>query len=151
MRMGHQVIEQFFGFEELFIIGVREQGFLLAQMLHDQISKENKLKTKVLGLKLEKHQSRQPAIQFDSSLPDLTGIPILLVDDVLNSGRTLAYCMEPLVKYAVPSLLVAVLVERIYRQFPVSASITGIQLSTTLEENVVVHLDGEGEKGVFIQ
>jgi pyrimidine operon attenuation protein/uracil phosphoribosyltransferase len=102
-------------------------------------------------LNLTKHQSKKPLIQFDPKLPNISGKPVLLVDDVLNSGRTLSYCLSPLVELEIPSLRIAVLVERTYRKFPVSSSITGLSLSTTFEENVVALLKAKPEEmGVFL-
>lgn len=150
MRMSHQINEQFFGYEELIIVGIQKEGYYLASQLEIWLKKENLLKTSLFSLKMEKHTATPPQISFSPELPDLNGKAVLLVDDVLNSGQTLAYALQPLLRFAIPRLLVAVLVERLYRKFPISASITGIQLSTTIEENVVVQLSGPEPKGVFL-
>lgn len=150
MRMSHQVNEQFFGFDELVIIGIQKEGFYVASQLDAWLKKENYLKTSLFSLTMEKHQATLPVMSFSPELPDLNGKAVLLVDDVLNSGQTLAYAMQPLLRYSIPRLLVAVLVERLYRKFPISASITGLQLSTTIAENVVVQLSGPEPRGVFL-
>ncbi|HRH34674.1 MAG TPA: phosphoribosyltransferase family protein [Catalimonadaceae bacterium] len=150
MRMSHQVHEQFFEFEELVIVGIESQGLELANRLNQHLMEMKAFKTEVIGLSLDKHQSSRPDFRFSPPLQNLNGKPVLLVDDVLNSGRTLTYCLSPLVEFQIPRLLVAVLVERIYRKFPVSASITGIPLSTTVEEKVVVRLSGDETEGIYL-
>jgi pyrimidine operon attenuation protein/uracil phosphoribosyltransferase len=151
LRMAYQVREQFFGFEDLVIIGVEGEGYVLAEMIKAQLDAMNSFKSQLYSLNLTKHQSKKPVIQFEPKLPNISGKPVLLVDDVLNSGRTLSYCLSPLVELEIPSLRIAVLVERTYRKFPVSSSITGLSLSTTFEENVVALLKAKPEEmGVFL-
>jgi pyrimidine operon attenuation protein/uracil phosphoribosyltransferase len=150
-RMAHQVYEQFCDYDELILLGVDGEGFFLAEQLKAELDQMNLLRSRLFKLSLPKHEKSKPGITFSPALPNLKGIPVLLVDDVLNSGRTLTYCLSPLVEYEIPSLKIAVLVERKYRKFPVASSITGLELSTTLEENVLAVLDPEkGEVGVFL-
>ena len=151
-RMSYQVYEQFCEYDDLVILGVDGEGIILAQKLKAHLDERKVFQNTTLHkLSLPKHEGKKPEITFTPSLPDLTGKPVLLVDDVLNSGRTLSYCLSPLVEYQIPSLKVAVLVERTYRKFPVSSSITGLALSTTVEENVLAILNPElGEVGVFL-
>jgi pyrimidine operon attenuation protein/uracil phosphoribosyltransferase len=151
LRMANQVYEQFCDFKELVILGIEGEGFVLSKMLKIQLEKKNGMKCHLYQLNLKKHKSRKPEISFTPPLPDLKGIPVLVVDDVLNSGRTLTYCISSMVDFEIPSMRIAVLVERLYRTFPVSSSITGIELSTTFEENVIAVLNPEnGEVGVFL-
>ena len=151
LRMTYQIVEQFMDYEELVIIGIDGEGFSLAQKINNEIRRREELNTNLYRLILPKHESKKPEINFEPSLPDISGKPVLLVDDVLNSGRTLSYCIRPILEYAIPSLKIAVLIKRTYRQFPISASITGISLSTTYEENVIAKLSGPEENiGVFL-
>ena len=152
LRMAYQVREQFSAFDNLVIIGIDGEGFTLAGMLKSKLDEFQGFQSQLIKLKLAKHQSSLPALNFEPLLPNLNGVPILIVDDVLNSGRTLTYCISPLVEHQVPCMKIAVLVERTYRKFPVSASITGISLSTTFEENVVAVLNSENENeiGVYL-
>jgi len=151
LRMVYQAREQFFDFEELIIIGVEGEGYFLAEMIKSKLDEMKAFRTSLFLLKLKKHEQKRPEIAFEPNLPNLDGKPVLLVDDVLNSGRTLTYCLSPLVEYEIPSIKIAVLVERTYRKFPVSSSITGISLSTTFEENVIAVLKGnENEMGVYL-
>lgn len=150
-RMAYQIYEEFCPFDELVILGVEGQGYVLAEMLKSRLDKMALIRSQLIRLSLKKHEKQMPDIHFSPQLPELSGVPVLLVDDVLNSGRTLTYCINPLVEYPIPGLKIAVLVERMYRRFPVSSSITGIALSTTIEENVLANLEPDkGEVGVFL-
>lgn len=150
-RMAYQVFEKFGTFERMVILGVNGEGLPLARLLKAELDAMGGLASEVYTLNLEKHQARRPAVTFSPPLPDLDGMPVLLVDDVLNSGRTLTYALAPLMEFSIPCLHIAVLVERTYRTFPVSATITGLALSTTLEEHVVTRIEGPDETaGVFL-
>jgi pyrimidine operon attenuation protein/uracil phosphoribosyltransferase len=150
-RMCAQVYEQFCNYTELIIIGIEGEGFFLAQQMLKGIQTHSPLKCTLYKMHLDKHQHSLPQIHISPELPPEGGIPVLLVDDVLNSGRTLTYAISPLVTMQIPGLKMAVLVERMYRDFPVSASITGMVLSTTLEQHVLAVLNPEAEEqGVFL-
>jgi pyrimidine operon attenuation protein/uracil phosphoribosyltransferase len=151
LRMSYQIEEQFFGFDKLAIIGIEGEGKILAEKLASHISNRKDFDLQFFTLHLPKHQNSLPTISFEPELKNLNGIPVLLVDDVLNSGRTLSYCLSPLLHFEIPSLKIAVLVERTYRKFPVSSSITGMALSTTIEQNVLAVLTGsKAEIGVYL-
>jgi pyrimidine operon attenuation protein/uracil phosphoribosyltransferase len=66
---------------------------------------------------------------------------VVLVDDVLNTGRTLIYAMVPFLAAKVKSIQVAVLVDRNHHSFPVNADYKGISLQTTLQEHVTVVME----------
>ena len=76
---------------------------------------------------------------------------IILIDDVLNSGRTLAYGLRIFLDVPLKKLRTLVLVDRNHRIFPVSSDYTGLELATILKEHVEVILDENGqEDGVYL-
>lgn len=149
-RMAYQVLEQFHPYKQIGIVGIKGMGYTLAQKLAALVSEQG-LEVSLHKLLLDKHLDILPPIQIEPNLENLNGWPILLVDDVINSGRTLAYSLSSLLTLKLPLLKAAVLVERRYRNFPVSANITGISLNTTFEDNVIAVLEGnQDELGVFL-
>jgi pyrimidine operon attenuation protein/uracil phosphoribosyltransferase len=67
---------------------------------------------------------------------------VILVDDVLNSGRTLAFALQPFLQRPIKKLEVAVLVNRAHKRYPVSVDYAGYELATTLNEHIQVNLQG---------
>jgi pyrimidine operon attenuation protein / uracil phosphoribosyltransferase len=67
---------------------------------------------------------------------------IILVDDVLNSGKTLIYSLKVFLKVPIKKLRTVILVDRNHKRYPVSADFVGLSLSTTMQEHVSVVLDG---------
>jgi pyrimidine operon attenuation protein/uracil phosphoribosyltransferase len=79
----------------------------------------------------------------DGDLNEITKYPIILCDDVLNTGKTLAYSLSKFLSWEVKKIETAVLILRSYSQFPIYATYKGYQLSTTINEHVNV-VPGEG-------
>ena len=71
---------------------------------------------------------------------------IVLVDDVLNSGKTMQYALTELLQFPTKAIKTLTLVDRTHRRFPVKADFVGIRLSTTLQERVEVQMDNNGTK-----
>jgi pyrimidine operon attenuation protein/uracil phosphoribosyltransferase len=151
LRMSYQVEEHFFGYDSLAFVAIDGEGVALAKKMFAHLEERKAFELEFYVLSLPKHESSLPEMTFEPALALKKNTPVLLVDDVLNSGRTLFYALHPLLKVSIPSLRIGVLVERTYRHFPVSSSITGMQLSTTLEQNVVAKLTGKPEEiGVYL-
>ncbi len=93
-------------------------------------------------IKLDK-ENPVGTVKIDADLERLSGIPLIIADDVLNTGRTMTYSLMALLETEVTKVEIAVLVDRGHRKFPVSATFSGYQLSTTLEEQIEVKLDGK--------
>jgi pyrimidine operon attenuation protein/uracil phosphoribosyltransferase len=75
----------------------------------------------------------------------------LLVDDVANSGKTLLYAMKPLLEFSLKKILVAVLVDRKHKSFPISPDIVGHSIATTLQEQIIVESNGTKITGAYLQ
>ena len=87
--------------------------------------------------------SRTPIAIFENKV-------IVVVDDVLNTGRTFSYSLAPFLSIPVKKIQVAVLVDRNYRKFPISADYKGYELSTTLSEHVEVIISDAKKRGVYL-
>ena len=76
---------------------------------------------------------------------------IIVVDDVLNTGRTFSYSLAPFLSIPVKKLQVAVLIYRNYRKFPIAADYKGYELSTTIAEHVEVIVTDDIKRGVYLR
>jgi pyrimidine operon attenuation protein/uracil phosphoribosyltransferase len=149
-RIAYEIYERNFEESILVLAGIEDRGYLLAERLCsalDEIShftlESNKLiKAKV---QLQKFTGVQCEVNLENAPEKWENCCVVVVDDVLNTGRTLAYSLKPFLEQPVKKLEVAVLVNRSHIKFPVIASYTGYQLSTTLEEHIEVVLDGSAD------
>ncbi|GGF47645.1 phosphoribosyltransferase family protein [Echinicola rosea] len=149
VRIAYEIYERNAGEQALVFAGVTGMGSVLAGILADKVREISPLAIQQIEVSLDKFTKEQPEITVSPAV-DLTDQCLVIIDDVLNSGRTLTYVMEPFVKYAVKQIEIAVLVNRSHKKFPVSADYTGYELATTLSENIEVHLD-DHDSTVYLQ
>lgn len=146
-RIAYEIYEYNFEVDELIVAGIEDRGYELACRISDALDKISpfqfeKQTLKLVKIALEKFTNRQCDVNLNCELEELEGKNIILVDDVLNTGRTLAYSMRPFLERNIRQMEIAVLVNRSHSKFPVVATYTGYELATTLEEHIEVILDG---------
>jgi pyrimidine operon attenuation protein/uracil phosphoribosyltransferase len=150
-RIAFEIYENNFNEKELIVAGIYDKGYLLAQLLVKELETISPIKIQLIKVSLDKSAPLQSEISLDCDINTLKNKQILIVDDVLNSGRTLAYSLKPFLNIEIKRLQIAVLVDRGYKSFPVAADYTGYALSTTLKEHIEVILNNESSFGVYLK
>lgn len=147
-RMAYEILENNFGEKELILAGICDQGETLAKQLAKELRAITEVKVIVTRIDLDKshpfrqaHDTIKEDLQFQNKV-------IIMVDDVLHTGKTIAYGMKPFLSKKIKKMEVAVLVDRSHTAFPIKATYVGYELSTTLADNIEVVL--KGTKGVFL-
>ena len=129
-RMACEIAECYSHEKGLTLCGLNERGYYLAERLAKEIGKFTPhLKISLIQVKTTDGVSFEPTSSFAKE-------HILLVDDVINSGRTLMDVMDDVYKDKPASIRTAFLAKREHRSFPVKADFVGISLATTLKEHV---------------
>jgi pyrimidine operon attenuation protein/uracil phosphoribosyltransferase len=155
-RIAHEIIERNKGAHELVLIGIHTRGVPLAQRLGELIHQIEGQAVGVGELDIAQHRDDRP----QSVLPTRTkidfaiaGKKVVLVDEVLYTGRTCRAALDALIEHGRPALVqLAVLVDRGHREVPIRADFVGRNIPTSSQERVAVHLtDTDGEDAVFIQ
>ena len=131
---------------EIVLVGVDSGGRKFADLIGHHLSQIAKLKPLSFTLTIDKVNPLSKDIDIDGSLDQLEGKSVVLCDDVLNSGKTLAYSLSKILSVKVKKVETAVLVMRSHSLFPIYANYKGYELSTTINEHVKVDLS----KGVFL-
>jgi pyrimidine operon attenuation protein/uracil phosphoribosyltransferase len=139
-RMAYQIFERNFDGKELVFAAISGQGKEVARQLAEELSAISKIKVHLLEVEIDK-LNPLPSEVILTPTSKLLGKTIILVDDVLNTGRTLIYAMSPFLVQQVKSIQVAVLVDRNHPSYPVNADFKGISLQTTLQEHVSVEIE----------
>ena len=139
-RMSYEIFENNFAEKTIVLAGIDGQGYALAQLLEKELLAISPLEVVITRVMLNKQSPQLSEVTQDISTEDLKKKAIVLVDDVLNTGRTLAFAMKPFLSIEVKKIEVAVLVNRSHPLFPVQPNYTGYALSTTLTEHVEVVL-----------
>ncbi|OAQ40680.1 phosphoribosyltransferase [Pedobacter psychrophilus] len=143
-RIAHQILEDNFDEKEIILAGVVIRGYKLALRLEKVLKEIADFKITIVKLELEKDSSKLES-KIDIPLKECENKVIILVDDVLNSGRTLAYGLGVFLNIPLKKLRSVVLIDRSHKNFPVSPDFVGLELSTILKEHVSVILDEERE------
>jgi pyrimidine operon attenuation protein / uracil phosphoribosyltransferase len=148
-RIAYEIYENNFDSKAVVIAGIDGHGYTLAKLLVRQLQTISPLNVKLVKVTLDKSAPQQSDIVLDCDLKEIRKQCIVLVDDVLNTGRTFAYGMKPFLNTEVKKIETAVLVNRSHTLFPINPQYTGYQLSTTLKDHVEVRLSKD-DTGVYL-
>jgi pyrimidine operon attenuation protein/uracil phosphoribosyltransferase len=132
----------------LILIGIRKNGVVIATKIAALLANYVSCSISILEASLDKDV---PSEITYSAPANFNGAHIVLVDDVSNSGKTLLYAIKPLLDFYPASIQTMVLVERMYRLFPVKPDYVGLSISTTLQDHIQVVVKGEEIEGVFVK
>ncbi|MCX8011304.1 MAG: bifunctional pyr operon transcriptional regulator/uracil phosphoribosyltransferase PyrR [Ignavibacteria bacterium] len=157
-RLTHEILERNKGAQNLALVGIRTRGEFLAKRIHEKICEIEKIKIPfgILDITLYRDDVRaklkQPEVKATEILFDITDMHIILVDDVLYTGRTARAAMDALTdlgRYA--SIQYVVLVDRGHRELPIKADFVGKNIPTANHEEVKVKLkEIDGEDAVYL-
>ncbi|RZL37587.1 MAG: phosphoribosyltransferase [Pedobacter sp.] len=144
-RIAYQILEDNLNEKEIVLAGIWDRGYKLAIRLQKVLNKIAPFKATLLRVDLEKQNSKLVA-KTDLEPADWKNKVIILVDDVLNSGKTLAYGLGVFLNTPHKKIRTVVLVDRSHKIFPIATDFVGLELSTILKEHVDVVMDVEGEE-----
>jgi pyrimidine operon attenuation protein / uracil phosphoribosyltransferase len=150
-RIAYEVYEQNFEEQAILVAGITGEGYAFARRLVEELRAISPLEVQLVELRFDKEVPHQSPVEFDDAATRLDDQVIIVADDVLNTGRTLAFALQPFLKVRVRKLQVAVIVDRSHRRFPVSADYIGYSLSTTMNEHVEVILSDAQTEGVYLK
>lgn len=139
-RLAHQIIENTFEQEILYIGGISGNGIQLANEIKKIIENHSTQKIVIFEMVVNKLEPWIEPISLSIPQENLKNGYILLVDDVINSGKTMQYALVKLLEQATKAIKTVALVDRQHRRYPIKADFVGISLSTTLKERVEVEL-----------
>lgn len=142
-RMAYEIYENNFTEKMIVIAGIGGQGYILAGLLIKEIESISPIKTMLVKVTLDKQAPQQSDVTLDCNVRELQRKCIILVDDVLNTGRTVAYGLKPFLNIEVKKIETAVLVNRSHTLFPIYPDYTGYELATTIRDHVEVVLGKE--------
>ncbi len=155
VRIGHEIVEKHGGTDDLALVGVLRRGVPLAARIADAIEANEGVRVPVGSLDITFHRDdRSPPIRGPqlkgSDLPfDPAATTIVIVDDVLYTGRTVRAAMDALVDHGRPAAVrLAVLVDRGHRELPIRADHVGKNVPTARDEVVrvrITEVDGNDE------
>ncbi len=147
-RLALEIAEQLEGDDaELFIIGVKTNGLVIAEKIAEFLKPYLSIPFKVISASLNKDLPvdilLSEEINFDNK-------NIIIVDDVANSGKTLLYMLKPLLSFHPKRIQTLVLVERMHKLYPAKPDYVGLSISTTLQDHIQVEVKDGEVLGAFV-
>ena len=146
-RMALEIAERNQGVNEIIIIGIKENGIVIARKIEEYLKPFFSGTLKTVALTINKKMPGDVVLSEDVLLENKL---ILLADDVANSGRTMLYALRPLLLKFPSQIQTLALVERTHKLFPIALNYVGLSVSTTAEENIIVTVDKGDVTGAYI-
>ena len=148
-RITHEIIERNQELEDVVLLGIKNNGVPLAKRIQENIKAIEDIEVPVYALDITGYRDDVKVEDFPRLNLDLTGKIVVIVDDVLYTGRTVRAGMDAIVDMGRPAKIqLAVLVDRGHRELPIRSDYVGKNLPTSQEERIKVLFDGE--QGIYI-
>lgn len=149
-RLAFEVYEHNFSEKELLIVGIEGNGYKVAIRLSERLKNMSSQKISLGKIKLNKEKpwADEPVIDFEEKA--FVNKTVILVDDVLNSGKTLMYAVKLFLDKPVKKINTVILVDRSHSRFPVKADFVGLTLSTTLQEHIEADFSKKEKEAVYL-
>lgn len=157
-RLAHEIIERNKGAETIGIVGIRTRGDFLAHRIAQKISQMENIPIPIGSLDITLYRDdlrgkiNQPQLKTTDILYDIANKNIILVDDVLFTGRTVRSALNALMDIGRPaSIQLAVLIDRGHRQLPIKADFVGKNIPTAYQQQIQVMMSEiDGEDSVYL-
>jgi pyrimidine operon attenuation protein/uracil phosphoribosyltransferase len=134
-RLAYQILESNINSTEIILIGIHQKGYNLSKIIFEELKSITKIKTELFFVKINK-KSPLKNIVFECEKEYLKNKSIVLIDDVLNTGKTLIYCTKSLLDVELNSFKTVVLIDRNHKKFPIKVDYKGISVSTSIADHI---------------
>jgi pyrimidine operon attenuation protein/uracil phosphoribosyltransferase len=148
--MAYEIYETNYSEKELLLVGIEGNGYKVAERIEEILKKISPLKVKLCKIKLDKENPWLAEPEYDFTEKDYKNKAVVLVDDVLNSGKTLMYAVKLFLDKPLKRLSTLILVDRSHTRYPVKADYVGLSLSTTLQEHISADFSKKGKETVYL-
>jgi pyrimidine operon attenuation protein/uracil phosphoribosyltransferase len=147
-RMAYEIAEQNINEKQVILAGIRNSGVIIARILLGYLKEVYKGKIVIIEIAIDKKNPKSLSL---SEKINFDGQNIIVVDDVANSGKTLLYAIKPFLDFYPKKIQTLVLVERSYKEFPVSPDYVGLSISTALTEKIIVETTEDEIEGARLE
>ena len=136
-RIAYQIHENNLEYPQIILIGVHKNGYTLAEKINKELKQISNSSIELTSIKINKKNPSEE-IELDCKKEYLKNKAIVLVDDVLHTGKTLIYCVKHLLEIIPKNFNTVVLIDRNHKKFPIKVDFKGISLSTFISDHVEV-------------
>lgn len=155
-RLSYEIFERANNIENTVLVGIKTRGVPIAEIISENLAKNSGVKVPVLELDITHYRDdvkREIEVQDTLKRPDVEGKDVILVDDVLFTGRTTRAAIDAVFSAGrASSIKLAVLVDRGHRELPIRADFVGKNVPSSMREKIIVKLeptDDETSVGIY--
>ena len=134
-RLAYQILESNLNSPEIILIGIQQNGYNLSKIIFEELKAITEIKTELFFVKINKKYPLKNIV-FECEKEYLKNKSIVLIDDVLNTGKTLIYCTKSLLDVELNSFKTVVLIDRNHKKFPIKVDYKGISVSTSIADHI---------------
>lgn len=146
-RLAYELYENNIHETHITLAGIADRGMIIAKQLKKKLEKISPLVIELITIIIDKANPIECHL-LQEFAPEHKNI--IVVDDVANSGKTMLYALKPFLAVVPAKIQIAVLIDRKHKLFPISSDYIGLQLSTTLQEQIIVEVEKEKLLGAYL-
>ena len=147
-RLAYQILENNIDEDEILLVGIKEKGYEIAKIIEQKLKDINSSKVHLKSITIDKKNPNQIS-EFDINFNQMPK-SVYLVDDVLNTGKTLMFAVNSLLKYDFDLIKTLVLIDRNHKKYPIKVDFKGISLSTNLDDTVKLISENKNLEAVLV-
>lgn len=142
-RIAYEIVENNSDADKLILVGIHGNGFQIAKDIGQRLAEISHQKVHIGELFIDKKKPLEHPIKLSFTADKTNHQTVILIDDVINSGRTMQYGLMKLLEHPLDRIKTVALVDRKHRKYPIRCNYVGLTLSTTLQERIEVELESE--------
>lgn len=147
-RLAYQILENNIDEDEILLVGIKEKGYEIAKIIEQKLKDITSSKVHLKSITIDKKNPNQIS-EFDINFNQMPK-SVYLVDDVLNTGKTLMFAVNSLLKYDFDLIKTLVLIDRNHKKYPIKVDFKGISLSTNLDDTVKLISENKNLEAVLV-
>lgn len=147
-RLAYQILENNINEDEILLVGIKEKGYEIAKIIEQKLKDITSSKVHLKSITIDKKNPNQIS-EFDINFNQMPK-SVYLVDDVLNTGKTLMFAVNSLLKYDFNLIKTLVLIDRNHKRYPIKVDFKGISLSTNLDDTVKLISENKSLEAVLV-
>jgi len=147
-RLAYQILENNIYEDEILLVGIKEKGYEIAKIIEQKLKDITSSKVHLKSITIDKKNPNQIS-EFDINFNQMPK-SVYLVDDVLNTGKTLMFAVNSLLKYDFKLIKTLVLIDRNHKRYPIKVDFKGISLSTNLDDTVKLISENKNLEAVLV-
>jgi len=147
-RLAYQILENNINEDEILLVGIKEKGYEIAKIIEQKLKDISSGKVHLKSITIDKKNPNQIS-EFDINFNQMPK-SVFLVDDVLNTGKTLMFAVNSLLKYDFNLIKTLVLIDRNHKRYPIKVDFKGISLSTNLDDTVKLISENKSLEAVLV-